>query len=503
MHRRKPKFLLLVLIGLLTVCATAGQAAGGARDDGSELSAQLKAELRKAVVAQERASDGLIDVIRIVGTGVGLDAAGKPVVKVLTARPNVTGVPKRIDGVRTEVVVTGHFVAQHPNCPQGPQTFCTRPVPSGVSSGHPDISAGTLGTRVSDAAGNVYALSNNHVYANENQALLGDPILQPGSVDGGSAQNPDHLLGTLANFEPIEFCDVIIIFPMCDDSVTNSIDAAIALVAPDDLLLETDCGFTPTADTVPVAALVPNVTQVKKCGRTTGLTTGTITAVNVQVDVGYLTGFARFQNQIMTTDISDGGDSGSLIVNTDNQPVALLFAGSDTNSIGSPIDDVLDAFDVTIDDGSGGGDPTDTTPPAAPTGLAAIAGDGAVTLDWDDNSEPDLSGYRVYRSESPGGPYTLISPVLADSNHVDPAATNGITHYYVVRARDLSANESADSNEAQATPVNLAPTTPKGFAAVAGDGQVALSWDLGVEPDLDRYRLYRAGTSGGPFTLIA
>src|SRR5205823_1341861 len=50
----------------------------------------------------------------------------------------------------------------------------------------------------------------------------------------------------------------------------------------------------------------------------------------------------------------------------------------------------------------------DTTPPGAPTGLEAAAGSGSVTLDWADNSEPELAGYDVYRSTASGGPYTKI-----------------------------------------------------------------------------------------------
>lgn len=52
-------------------------------------------------------------------------------------------------------------------------------------------------------------------------------------------------------------------------------------------------------------------------------------------------------------------------------------------------------------------------PPGAPTGLVATAGDGSVSLNWDDNTEPDLAGYNVYRSTSSGGPYSKINGSLA------------------------------------------------------------------------------------------
>ena len=94
-------------------------------------------------------------------------------------------------------------------------------------------------------------------------------------------------------------------------------------------------------------------------------------------------------------------------------------------------------------------------PPVAPTGLSATAGVGKVTLDWNDNVEPegDLQGYNVSRSTAHGGPYTNINgALLPGSNYVDSAVVNGTTYYYVVTAVDTVGSESSDSNEASATP---------------------------------------------------
>jgi fibronectin type 3 domain-containing protein len=105
---------------------------------------------------------------------------------------------------------------------------------------------------------------------------------------------------------------------------------------------------------------------------------------------------------------------------------------------------------------------TDTTPPAAPTGLTAMAGNAQVTLDWTDNPEPDLAGYNVYRSTTSGGPFAtpLNNPLLTASNYTDNSAANGTTYYYVATAADASANESVDSAQVSATPTapNTAPT---------------------------------------------
>lgn len=100
--------------------------------------------------------------------------------------------------------------------------------------------------------------------------------------------------------------------------------------------------------------------------------------------------------------------------------------------------------------GGGGGD---TTPPANPTGLGATAGNGSVSLDWNNNGEGDLAGYRVYRSTTSGSGYSDISGLIGSSDYTDNSVTNGTTYYYVVTAEDTSQNESGNSNQASATPM--------------------------------------------------
>jgi len=90
--------------------------------------------------------------------------------------------------------------------------------------------------------------------------------------------------------------------------------------------------------------------SVRKSGRTTEFTTGTITVLNATVNVSYGVGqVARFENQIVTTPMSQGGDSGSLLVAGDAlHAVGLLFAGSDQATIHNPIQAVLDCLEVDI-----------------------------------------------------------------------------------------------------------------------------------------------------------
>jgi hypothetical protein len=92
-------------------------------------------------------------------------------------------------------------------------------------------------------------------------------------------------------------------------------------------------------------------------------------------------------------------------------------------------------------------------PPAAPTNLTATAGNGMVTLNWDDNNETDLAGYNIYRSTTSGSGYGKLNvSLLSDSNYIDNTVTNGIPYFYVVTAVDEANNPSGYSNEATATP---------------------------------------------------
>ena len=98
---------------------------------------------------------------------------------------------------------------------------------------------------------------------------------------------------------------------------------------------------------------------------------------------------------------------------------------------------------------------TGNNPPAVPSGLTASAGNQQITLDWADNSELDLAGYHVHRATSAGGPYTQITTsLLTSSAYSDVGLTNGTAYFYVVKAVDVGGNESGNSNEANATPID-------------------------------------------------
>jgi hypothetical protein len=300
---------------------------------------------------QEKHTDRLMAIDGVEGTAVGLDENERPAVKVFLERPGVGGIPRELDGAPVRPVVTGKIYAlpkpEKPGRPQpvDPAARLPRPVPIGVSTGHPDITAGTIGCRVTKGRA-VYALSNNHVYANSNRAIpYFDNVLQPGPYDGG--KDPQDAIGTLYLYWPILF----------STSAYNTVDAAIALSSTEQLGKATLSGGYGTPKSTTVAAYVGQTVQ--KYGRTTRLTKGIVYAVNATVNVSYgdVTGdgkndVARFISQIIITPgtFSEGGDSGSLIVTqTGKNPVGLLFAGSSTFTVANPIDAVLDIFGVTID----------------------------------------------------------------------------------------------------------------------------------------------------------
>lgn len=141
----------------------------------------------------------------------------------------------------------------------------------------------------------------------------------------------------------------------------------------------------------------------------------------------------------------------------------------------------------------------DSTAPAAPTGLTATAGPALVELDWNDNSEPDLASYTVYRSTTSGSGYGSIASGVATSDYTDNTASVGVTYYYVVTAIDTNSNASANSNEDSATPTassytlstsvngtgtidntnpqaTYAPNETTTLYAIPGSGQEFVSW---------------------------
>ncbi|MEE9188348.1 MAG: hypothetical protein V3U36_03185 [Anaerolineales bacterium] len=325
---------------------------------------------------KEASKDNLLAMQNVVGVGIGYqikggEQTGNYAIVVMVSRklplpalaPN-TILPKNVDGVTIDVIEVGELRALQA------RTDRWRPAPGGISIGHYKITAGTFGAIVRDInSGERLILSNNHVIANSNDADPGDQILQPGPIDGGS---PDvDTIAHLDRFCPIEFatepgkCDIADTYAslgnaiagflgsnhrvnaqQSDPQAVNLVDAAVAKPVNDSDVLDEilEIGTIEGSEEGSLGM------SVRKSGRTTRFTTSQINLINATVDVNYGSDrTARFENQLVSGPMSQGGDSGSLLVAGDSlHAVGLLFAGSNQSTIFNPIQAVLDCLEVEI-----------------------------------------------------------------------------------------------------------------------------------------------------------
>ncbi len=293
-------------------------------------------------ITKETREPELLRLPNVVGVGIGFkEVKGKPTdelallvyVEQKLPRKDLDPdaiVPDECDGTKTDVVETGPLEALA-------LTARVRPCRPGVSLGHWRITAGTFGCLVQDrcAPCRVYVLSNNHVLANSNAAAAGDPVLQPGRYDGG--RYPADLVARLERFVAIRFGSA---------DRYNLVDAALARPLDLRLTVGSTLGLGLPRGTAE-AALGQDVV---KTGRTTGTTTGRVSGIDATVAVGYgASGTAYFRNQIITTNMSQGGDSGSLLLErAGRRAVGLLFAGSSRVTIHNNIRNVLLALGVEL-----------------------------------------------------------------------------------------------------------------------------------------------------------
>jgi len=258
------------------------------------------------------------------------DPQGRPIRIYVESEEDLLKLPSTISvqGVSTPVqgIVIGRIYIQK-------YSGKYRPAPGGVSIGHKDITAGTLGCVVRDKrTGRRVILSNNHVLAHSNLAEVGDEILQPGKYDGGTM---DDTIARLTRFVKIK----------TPSEGYNLVDAAIATPLSDDLIRDDilDIGM------ISGVGLAKEGMEVQKTGRTTEHTVNVIMDTNATIKVyGYPWGFSIFEEQILTRAMSLGGDSGSALLTKDNKLVGLLFAGSSAATVYNKIQHVFSLLDVEI-----------------------------------------------------------------------------------------------------------------------------------------------------------
>ncbi len=134
--------------------------------------------------------------------------------------------------------------------------------------------------------------------------------------------------------------------------------------------------------------------------------------------------------------------------------------------------------------------PTNLAETLAPTGLVVMAGNYQVNLSW--NPVPNATGYNVYYSPEPSGPFTLLKTLLATTNY-QATRPNGVTSYYEVTAIN-SYGESAATAVQSGTPQTPGSGAPTQLSAAAGDQTVVLSW-LPVTGAV-AYNVYRSTVPG-------
>jgi hypothetical protein len=234
-------------------------------------------------------------------------------------------------------LIAGPVLAQSTN------TLQTPPIKMGTSGGSANDAsksfccAGTLGALIL-YNGVPHILSNNHVLARSGSAAVGEDVVQPGLIDSACRTTGSNVVADFAGDKT---------------PLGTNVDVGIAavrtgMVDPTGAIL--NVGVPCSSTQTPTVGL-----SVRKSGRTTGHTTGTIQAVNVSTSIQYQSGCnsgkkftASYTNQISITPgtFSAGGDSGSLILSNDGtpNPVGLLFAGSSAVTIANPIQSVVSAL---------------------------------------------------------------------------------------------------------------------------------------------------------------
>jgi len=250
--------------------------------------------------------------------------------------------PAMLTGAETEAVPTDVVEIGQPHLEMAlAPRFAKMPVQPGFSIGHFLVSAGTLGAIVRKN-GQLYLLSNSHVLAKSGQGAKGDKILFPGDADGGSLDA--DIVGELEEFLAFQV----------GGAMVNRADCAIALPLPERLsgLIAdiVDLGL-PTGTLKAKRGM-----KVVKSGRTTHTTEGEIRDVNFRMTLNYPDGVGPvgFLDQVLCSRYTEGGDSGSLVLEKESKKaVGLHFAGYPDahgvmGSVFNPISDVLKALKVKL-----------------------------------------------------------------------------------------------------------------------------------------------------------
>ena len=342
----------------------------------------MNIDLNMAKAIKQKNLSHLLKRRNVVGVGIGYKESGGEVTDELAVVVNVVQkvplaqlaasdkAPRSLDGLKTDVVETGRFLAGETSAPAamtqtpGVKDRWRPTIPPGASLGHMAVTAGTFGCLVRRGH-ELFILSNNHVLANVNNSQPGDPIIQPGRYDGGSLADK---VATLADYIPLDFGG-----EGSQSTVATTIEQVLNWVSgligsnhrflsyqtsPGENLIDAALArpldpaqFSPEVFKIGRPKGVREAalgTKLQKTGRTTGYTQGQITQIDVTTSVDYNGRTANFTRQLMANGMSLGGDSGSAVLDEEGYLVGLLFAGSSNATLINPIQMVLELLKVEI-----------------------------------------------------------------------------------------------------------------------------------------------------------
>lgn len=237
-------------------------------------------------------------------------------------------IPEKINGIKTDVVELGEIEAQKNHRDK------YRPALGGVSIGHKDITAGTLGIVLwSSRLEKPVILTNNHVGACSNKGNIGDPVFQPGPADHKRIEETE--IGKLADFVEI-----------AENKKNKQDSSAIKINNLDDVKPNHIDGY----GVVTGFDLKPeNNMKVRISSRTKPeMSEGQVTDTSATISVKFNNFTAKFSDQILTTPMSQPGDSGSIAITPKNKIVGLLFAGSSNVTVLNKIKYPKDAYGLKL-----------------------------------------------------------------------------------------------------------------------------------------------------------
>jgi hypothetical protein len=320
--------------------------------------------VRAVVAVQNTLTTDLMKLPGVLGTAVGLDDSGQMALVIYVDQDSpsradiIRGLPPQVRGIGMKAELTEKFRAfagKPPGAGGGGGGVShtakqTPPIQLGTSGGwSKDLAngyccGGTLGSLI-QVNGVQYILSNYHVFesdivpgGNNAVATTGDYIIQPGLIDVNCSAAGAQNVATLVKLSSLP---------------DNNVDCSVAQVLP---TMVSSTGTILEIGTLSQTTVGASLKQaVKKSGRTTGLTSSTVSGLNATISVTYdnecAGGIAftkTFTGQIVIANsrskFLNAGDSGSLMVEnvtTNPRAVGLLYAGSSTSAIANPIEAVL------------------------------------------------------------------------------------------------------------------------------------------------------------------